>query len=438
MPALVVVGAQWGDEGKGKLVDYLTNGASWAVRFQGGNNAGHTLVVGGEVTKLHLIPSGILWPHVRCCIGAGVAIDPNVLCEELDKLSAAGIEVTADRLMLDRDAQLILLYHGVLDRAREEYRGASKIGTTGRGIGPSYEDRANRSGVRIAELADLPTLFERLTDIIELRNRYLKDVLKSSSVVEAKEVYTQLERARERLLPFMGNASLALDRALRAGDRIVFEGAQGTLLDIAHGTVPFVTATHTIAGSVATGAGLGPNRFEYVLGVAKAYCTRVGSGPFPTELEDATGNQLRERGGEFGTTTGRPRRCGWLDIFALKRAVRLNGLAGLAVTKLDVLSGLDTLKICTGYRLDGQELDDVPALLPELEGVEGVYEELPGWSVDLSGARSWADLPNAAQNYLERVAELTGCPIALVSVGAERESTIVASGGDFLKPYLVG
>lgn len=436
MPSLVVVGAQWGDEGKGKLVDYLTTDADWVVRFQGGNNAGHTLVVDGVTYKLHLIPSGILHVHGRCAIGAGVVVDPDVFLAELAGLAEAGIPVTPNKLILDRDAHLILEYHRVLDQAREDARGGNRIGTTGRGIGPCYEDRATRTGVRMAELLALAELKDKLAENVDRSNRQLSGVLGSELSVSFESVWQTVQNAAEKLGPFIGNVSLEIAAALKAEQRVVFEGAQGTLLDQAHGTVPFVTSSSTIAGAATTGVGVGPKSIDYVLGVAKAYVTRVGAGPFPTELHDAVGDHLGTHGHEFGTTTGRKRRCGWFDTVAMKRAVRLNGIDSVAITKLDVLSGLDSIRICIKYILDGKELDDVPSLASELNRVEPVYIELEGWKEDLQGARKWHELPAAARLYLSTISEIIGCPVSIVSVSPERDSTIFSSSAAFVKNFV--
>lgn len=436
MPALVVVGAQWGDEGKGKLVDYLTSRAEYVVRFQGGNNAGHTLVVDGKKTKLSVTPSGILRPECVCLIGSGVVVNPEVLLTEIADLRAAGVKVSPERLIIDRDAHLILECHGQVDRAREAKKGENRIGTTGRGIGPAYEDRASRVGIRVGELLYPEALVAHLKEVCEEKNRYLEFVLESDQRVDFELERSRLERAARELSDYIGNVSLILDRAVKQNARIVFEGAQGTLLDQAHGTVPFVTSSHTIAGGVTTGCGVGPKVIDYVLGVAKAYTTRVGSGPFPTEESGPTGDLIRERGAEFGTVTGRPRRCGWFDAFALKRAVRLNGLDGVAVTKLDVLSGIDELKICVGYSLDGRKLEDVPSLASELSRIEPQYITLKGWSGDLSTVSKWHDLPAEAKLYLTAITEIIGCPAVIASVGAERNSTLFSSGATFVRNFV--
>lgn len=435
MSSLVVVGAQWGDEGKGKLVDYLTEKADVVVRFQGGNNAGHTLVVADKVFKMHLIPSGILHKNCVCTIAAGVVVDPQVMLTEINTLRAEGVEVNPQRLIIDRDAHIILPYHKLRDNARETSLGAGKIGTTGRGIGPAYEDRAERSGVRFAELTRLSELKPKLEIKTELANAYVKDVLKLDPQVSFDEVWQVIELAAKELLPFVGNVSKLVDEACIQDKKVVFEGAQGTFLDQIHGTIPFVTSSNTIAGAAATCTGVGPKRIQWVLGIAKAYTTRVGSGPFPTELNDEIGEWIRKQGNEFGTTTGRPRRCGWFDAFSMKRSVRLNGIDALAVTKLDILSGLEKIKVCINYRLDGVKLDDMPALSSELESVEPEYIELDGWQEDISQVKKWHDLPQTTRLYLTTIAEIIGCPVAVASVGPERESTIFSSGASFVKNF---
>jgi adenylosuccinate synthase len=436
MPSLVVVGAQWGDEGKGKLVDYLTSNCDWAVRYQGGNNAGHTLVVDGEKTKLTLIPSGILRADTRCVIGAGVVLNSGVLIEEMRTLSARGVSVSPERLILDSHAHLVLPYHIALDNGQEASKGKEKIGTTGRGIGPAYQDRAARHGVRLADLEDLRALKVRLQAHVEKVNLHLRHVLNFDEECSFEETWKVVEEAAEVLLPHVQNGSEIVDEALREGQRVVFEGAQGTLLDQSFGTVPFVTSSHTLAGAVTTGVGIGPKLIDHVVGIAKAYLTRVGSGPFPTELEDAQGDRMRENGAEFGTVTGRPRRCGWFDAVALRRAVRLNGIDSLVVTKLDVLSGFEKLKICVGYDLDGQKIKDIPPLLSAYERVSPRYIELEGWSEDISTVRKWHELPAAAQLYVGTISEIVGCPVTIVSVGPEREATIFSSKAEFVRSFV--
>lgn len=436
MPSLAVVGAQWGDEGKGKLVDYLTNRADFVVRYQGGNNAGHTLVVGGVTTKLSLVPSGILHPHTVGYIAAGVVVDPQVLCDEVDALGRAGTKVTSERLLIDRDAHIIMPYHRLIDQAREAKLGKEKIGTTGRGIGPAYEDRAKRNGVRFADLLSLDTLKPRLERNAIEANLYLKHVLESELTVDFNALWSDLERFTKRLTPYIANISLLLDQALEHQKKVVFEGAQGTLLDQVFGTVPFVTSSNTITGAVFTGCGIGPRRLDYVLGVAKAYSTRVGSGPFPTELKDSKGDLLREKGGEYGVVTRRPRRCGWFDAVAMRRAVRLNGIDSLAMTKLDVLSGFERIAICVNYKLNGQEVEDVPALAHELDQVEPQYIMLDGWSEDISQVRKWHHLPINTRLYLSTIAEILGVPVSIVSVGPDRDQTLFAKSASFVKNFV--
>jgi adenylosuccinate synthase len=435
MPSIVVTGAQWGDEGKGKLVDALARAAQVVVRFQGGHNAGHTLVVNGEKTKLQLTPCGILHPHTRCIIGAGVVASPRTLVNEFSILAGRGVPVTPERLIIDRDCNLVLDYHPLIDKAREERLGDSKIGTTGLGIGPAYEDKVGRRGVRYGDLRDLSALRERLEVAVEEKNLFLSHVLKSSLQVSFSSVWETISLAADKLLPFVGNGSHHIAQALSKGERVVFEGAQATLLDVSFGTVPFVTSSSTLAGSALIGCGLGPRALDHVLGVAKAYTTRVGSGPFPTELTNAIGDTIREKGGEFGTVTGRPRRCGWVDAFALRRAVRLNGYSSLAVMKLDVLSGIPRLKVCTGYRLGSENLEDFPDLTSELAQVEPVYVECEGWQDDLSGVRHLENLPQAAQKYIDLLQASVGCPISLISVGPEREASILTPEGRYLKQF---
>lgn len=438
MPSLVVIGAQWGDEGKGKVVDYLTSNADFVVRFQGGNNAGHTLVVDGKVTKLHLVPSGILRGHTRCLIGAGVVIDPVVFLQELEGLKKTGVNVSPERLTLDGNAHLILSYHSVVDRAREESKGSNKIGTTGRGIGPAYEDRASRIGVRLAELVALPELKEKIIQNVNEKNLVLRHVLGSSMQVDFDSIWADIERTARELCPYIGNVSLIVHEALKRGEKVVFEGAQGALLDQAFGTFPFVTSSSTIAGAALTGVGIGPSSIDYVLGVAKAYCTRVGSGPFPTEISGELGDQIRERGGEYGTTTGRPRRCGWFDCVAMRRAVRLNGAHSLVITKLDVLSGIEKIKVCISYTLDGKKIEDIPPLASDYARVVPIFIELDGWEESLHAISKWHQLPANARLYLSTLSEIIACPISVVSVGAERGLTLFSSGASFLKNFVTG
>jgi adenylosuccinate synthase len=436
MPSMVVIGAQWGDEGKGKLVDYLTTDAKWVVRFQGGNNAGHTLVVDGIKTKLSLIPSGVLRPHTRCVIAAGVVVDPTVLMNEIKGLEKAGIKITPEKLLIDRDASIIFSYHTEIDIAREENKGVNKIGTTGRGIGPAYEERASRTSIRFADLFDRSGLTAKIENNITHWNKYLKHVLVSERQISLEKDLQCASEIIEKLIPFVGNASLELDNALKRNEKVLFEGAQGTLLDQVFGTIPFVTSSNTLAGAVCTGCGLGPKRVNYVLGVAKAYSTRVGSGPYPTEIHDSVADVIREKGAEFGTITGRPRRCGWFDAVAMKRAVRLNGIDSLVITKLDVLNGIEKIKVCTAYILDGKEIDDLPSLATELDKVEARYIELPGWGDEILKARDFQDLPENAKKFLKTISELSECPVSIASIGAERESTIYTKDADFVRKFM--
>jgi adenylosuccinate synthase len=420
---VVVVGTQWGDEGKGKIVDWLTDNVDGVVRFQGGHNAGHTLVIQGRKTILRLIPSGILRPSVACYIGNGVVVSPTALLAEIDELSAAGVETTS-RLTISGNCPLILDYHVALDQAREAHRGEARIGTTGRGIGPAYEDKVARRAVRTQDLFDAARFGERVREALDLHNFVLVNYLMAARVEPQKVIDDTLCLA-ERLKPMISDVSYRLNAAMLAGHRLLFEGAQGTLLDVDHGTYPYVTSSNTVAGAAAAGAGVAPQRLDYVLGITKAYATRVGSGPFPTELLDATGDQLRNRGKEFGSVTGRPRRCGWFDGAALRRSVQLNGTTGLCITKLDVLDGLPTVRLCTGYRFGGTTTDILPFGADEVARCEPVYEDFPGWQDSTFGLREWNALPNNARRYLERLSEVVGVRLDLVSTGPEREQTIV-------------
>jgi len=420
---VVVVGTQWGDEGKGKIVDWLTEKADGVVRFQGGHNAGHTLVIHGKKTILRLIPSGILRPNVACYIGNGVVLSPPALLGEIDELRAAGVEA-ASRLTISGNCPLILDYHVALDQAREAHRGESRIGTTGRGIGPAYEDKVARRAVRTQDLFDAARFAERVREALDLHNFVLVNYLKAPRV-EAQKVIDDTLRLAEHLKPMISDVSYRLNTAMTAGDRLLFEGAQGALLDVDHGTYPYVTSSNTVAGAAAAGAGVAPQRLDYVLGITKAYATRVGSGPFPTELLDATGEQLRSKGKEFGSVTGRPRRCGWFDGAALRRSVQLNGTTGLCITKLDVLDGLPTVSLCTGYRFDGTTIDILPFAADEVARCEPVYEEFPGWQDSTFGVRDWKALPTNARRYLERLSEVAGVRLDLISTGPDREQTIV-------------
>lgn len=436
MPTLIIVGAQFGDEGKGKLVDFLTAKANWVVRFHGGNNAGHTLVVNGVKTKLNLVPSGILRAESKCLIGGGVVVDPTVLLGEINALKANGISIDKTRLFIDRAASLVLPYHIAVDQAREIAKGDAKIGTTGRGIGPCYEDRAARCAVRVADLTNLAALKERVAGIVKERNLYLRSVLSSQTQISEDQTSAVLELAAKEILPFACNGSSVINKAISDQERIVFEGAQGTFLDPTFGTVPFVTSSSTLAGAVCTGCGVGAKHIGHVLAVSKAYATRVGSGPFLTELTDALGDKIRERGAEFGTVTGRPRRCGWLDLVLLKRSLELNGADSLAITKLDVLSGIEKIKVGVGYQLDGAEIEDMPASPSDAARVVVRYQEFAGWTENLEGISERAQLPKNAQIYLDFIERKMKIKISLVSVAAERNSTIVAQDISGLSAFL--
>ena len=420
---VVVVGTQWGDEGKGKVVDLLTERAQAVVRFQGGHNAGHTLVIDGEKTVLHLIPSGILRDGVRCLIGNGVVVAPGALVEEIDMLEARGIPV-AERLRISASAPLILPVHVALDQARERARGNDAIGTTGRGIGPAYEDKVSRRGLRVGELLDAEAFAERLRGLLEYHNFALEHYFKADPV-DFQATLDEALAHGERLRPMIEDTTELLYAELDAGHNLLFEGAQGMMLDIDHGTYPFVTSSNTTTGGAACGTGLGPLALDYVLGIVKAYATRVGGGPFPTELFDDVGKHLAEVGHEFGATTGRARRCGWLDMVALRRAVRVNSVSGLCMTKLDVLDGLETVKVCTAYRVGGEETTALPAGAEALASCEPVYEELPGWSGSTAGITSFEQLPEAARSYLKRIEELAGVPVDIISTGPDRDETII-------------
>jgi adenylosuccinate synthase len=420
---IVVVGAQWGDEGKGKVVDLLAEQSDWVVRYQGGNNAGHTLVVDGKKVVLHLVPSGILQPGCRCVIGNGVVVNPGVLLEELDELAALGHPVTPERLVLSTEAHMILPWHLALDRARESALGDRRIGTTGKGIGPAYEDKVARRGLRVAELFDRAALTARITELLPDTNRRLTEWY-GQPPIAVDEVVNALAPVAERLRPFARPATRMLYDAVKRGERILFEGAQGTFLDVDHGTYPFVTSSNTVAGSACAGAGVGPTAISRVFGIAKAYCTRVGAGPFPTELDNPLGEKIRAIGHEYGATTGRARRCGWFDVPLLRHAVMVNGMTELALTKLDVLSGLGPIEVATGYTLDGAPIDDVPAGAAALARVQPVYTTFEGWDADLSQVRAWSDLPPACRAYVEALEQLVGVPIPLIGVGPGRESVI--------------
>ena len=423
MSCVVVVGTQWGDEGKGKIVDLLTRHADVVVRFQGGNNAGHTLVVGQDKFILHLIPSGILHTKKQCLIGNGVVVDLEVLQQEILALQDRGIAVSPKNLGLSEKAHLILPYHKHLDLAREEQKGKASIGTTGRGIGPCYEDKVARIGIRVIDLLDPEAFAEKLKINLKEKNFIFKQFLKVPPIDPKKIIKTFLPLAKF-IRPYVTDVSIKIDQALTGNKNILFEGAQGTHLDIDHGTYPYVTSSNPVAGSVCPGAGIGPTRIQSVVGIVKAYSTRVGGGPFPTELTNEVGLALREKGGEYGATTGRPRRCGWLDAIMLRDSARLNGLTQLAITKLDVLTGQKKIKICTGYSYKNQILTSMPAQIKVLEACRPIYEEWEGWSENIDGIRKKENLPRATQNYLKRIEELVHIPIGIISVGPDREETL--------------
>ena len=424
MSTLIVVGVQWGDEGKGKVVDLLSREADIIVRFQGGNNAGHTLVVGGQKTIVRLIPSGVLHDGKVCVIGNGVVVDPEVLVEEIDTLQQQGRLSDPASLKISEIAHLIMPYHKAIDLARERLRGEGKIGTTGRGIGPTYEDKMARVGIRFVDLLDEGVFARKLEHNLEEKNVYLGTLLKEQPLAY-QQIFDQYRRLRDRLAPYVTNTSRYIHEAITAGQKVLFEGAQGTMLDVDHGTYPFVTSSNTIAGAVCTGAGIAPQQLHNVIGISKAYTTRVGSGPFPTEEHGPEGEKLRRDGGEFGTVTGRPRRCGWFDAVVVRTAALLSGLNAIALTKIDVLSGLSTLRVCTGYTYRGREYDEVPASAHTLEQVTPIYEELPGWTEPLTDIRSLDALPRNARLYVERLEELVNVPVKMISVGAGREETIL-------------
>ena len=421
MTNVAVIGAQWGDEGKGKVVDWLAERADVVVRFQGGHNAGHTLQVADETYKLSLLPSGVVRGTLSI-IGNGVVVDPWALMEEIERLRGQGVPVSPEMLRLAENAILILPFYGRVDQLREQRRGKGAIGTTGRGIGVAYEDKAGRRAIRVADLYDDATLREKVGHLLEHHNALLRGW--GAEEIAPEELIAGLEQVRRPLAPYVDCVWERLDALRRSGSRILFEGAQGILLDVDHGTYPFVTSSNTVAAAAAVGSGMGPGAVGYVLGIAKAYTTRVGGGPFPTELQNEVGARLAERGREFGTVTGRPRRCGWFDAAAVRQAVRLSGMDGIALTKLDVLDGLESLEVCTGYRIGDHLLTRLPASQAEQAAVEPVYERLEGWSESTAGATGWAQLPATAVKYVRRVEELIGCPVALLSTGPDREATV--------------
>lgn len=423
MANVVVVGAQWGDEGKGKLVDWLSEQADTVVRFQGGHNAGHTLVIGDKVYKLSLLPSGVVRPGKLAIIGNGVVLDPYALVAEVEKLQGQGVAISRENLRVADNVPLILSVHRELDALRESGASGTKIGTTKRGIGPAYEDKVGRRAIRLMDLAEPDSLMDKVERLLAHHNALRRGL--NLPEFSAKAVHEELSAIADRVLPYMDVVWKLLDEERRAGKRILFEGAQGALLDIDHGTYPFVTSSNTVAGQAATGSGMGPGQVGYVLGIAKAYTTRVGEGPFPTEQDNDIGNLIGERGHEFGTVTGRKRRCGWFDAVLVRQTVRTSGIHGIALTKLDILDGFKEIKVCVRYRLDGVEIDHLPASQSAQARVEPVYETIEGWDGTTAGARSWADLPAQAIKYVRRIEELIGAPVALVSTSPERQDTIL-------------
>jgi adenylosuccinate synthase len=423
MANVVVVGAQWGDEGKGKIVDWLSEQADTVVRFQGGHNAGHTLVIGGNVYKLSLLPSGVVREGKMAVIGNGVVLDPRALASEVERLQGQGVKISRDNLRIADNVALILSVHQELDALRENAATGTKIGTTKRGIGPAYEDKVGRRAIRLMDLADLDTLQDKIERLLAHHNALRRGL--GLDEFKASDIYAELVAVADKVLPYMDTVWQLLDEEHRSGKRILFEGAQGALLDIDHGTYPYVTSSNTVAGQAATGSGMGPGAIGYVLGIAKAYTTRVGGGPFPTELENEIGDLIGERGREFGTVTGRKRRCGWFDAVLVRQTVRTSGIDGIALTKLDILDGFKEIKVCVGYRLDGKELDHLPASQHQQARVEPIYETIEGWDGTTAGARSWADLPAQAIKYVRRIEELIGAPVALVSTSPERDDTIL-------------
>ncbi|MBB4041158.1 adenylosuccinate synthase [Microvirga flocculans] len=423
MANVVVVGAQWGDEGKGKIVDWLSEQADVVVRFQGGHNAGHTLVIGDKVYKLSLLPSGVVRPGKLSVIGNGVVLDPHALAGEVERLAEQGVSITRENLRVAENATLILSIHRELDALRESGSAGTKIGTTKRGIGPAYEDKVGRRAIRLMDLADLSALPEKIDRLLTHHNALRRGF--GLAEFEPKAIYEELASIAPKVLPYMDAVWRLLDEERRSGKRILFEGAQGALLDVDHGTYPFVTSSNTVAGQAATGSGLGPGGVGYVLGIAKAYTTRVGEGPFPTELFDETGELIGQKGKEFGVVTGRKRRCGWFDATLVRQTVRTSGIDGIALTKLDILDGFETIKIGVGYRLDGETIDYFPASQGAQARVEPIYEEIEGWSGSTAGARSWADLPAQAIKYVRRIEELIGAPVAVLSTSPERDDTIL-------------
>ena len=429
MANVVIVGAQWGDEGKGKIVDLLTQYADLVVRFQGGNNAGHTIVLKGEKFVVHLIPSGILYEGKKCIIGNGVVLDPAVLIQEIDEIKRRGYFRDDSQLMISEETHLILPYHRRVDVAREK---TFKIGTTGRGIGPAYEDKVARCGIRVVDLIDEKVFREKLEANLIQKNVYLTQVLKEKGF-EFSEIFDEYIQYKSRLEKYVKNTSLILHEEIEEGKHILFEGAQGAMLDLDHGTYPYVTASNTLAGNACAGSGIGPTMINRVIGVAKAYTTRVGEGPFPTELQDEIGEKIRQKGGEYGATTGRPRRCGWFDAVVVNHSIRLNGIWEMVITKLDVLNDFDTIKVCVGYRADGKIYYHVPSNLETLKRSEPIYEELEGWKTEIKGAKSFKDLPTKAKRYIKRIEKLIGTKTMMISVGSERDETV-----EVKNPFLKG
>ncbi|SHE51067.1 MULTISPECIES: adenylosuccinate synthase [Caloramator] len=426
MSALVVIGAQWGDEGKGKITDFLAEGADVVVRYQGGNNAGHTVEVLDKKYKLHLIPSGILYDTKLCVIGNGVVIDPMAFFEELNYLEGEGVNVSPEKLVVSDRAHVIMPYHKILDKLSEQKRGSKDIGTTGKGIGPCYTDKHERTGIRICDLLNKETLKEKLELNIAAKNKIIKEIY-GGEELNFNEVYSKYVEYGERLRPYVKDTSVILYDAIKANKKVLFEGAQGTLLDIDYGTYPYVTSSHPISGGVCIGAGIGPTMVSNAIGVCKAYTTRVGKGPFPTELFDEMGDYIREKGFEYGTTTGRARRCGWLDLVILKYAVRISGLTSLAITKLDTLANIDKIKVCVGYELDGNVIDYFPASLDDLDRCKPIYKEFDGWDSSVEKAKTFDDLHENAKKYLRFIEEYTDTRVSIVSVGPNRSQTIVVN-----------
>jgi len=424
MANVAIIGAQWGDEGKGKIVDLFTHDADIIVRFQGGNNAGHTLVVDGKKTVLHLVPSGALHPGKLCVIGNGVVVDPEVLLKEIAGLKQNGWLLDDASLRISEEAHLIMPYHKAIDQARERLRGEGMIGTTGRGIGPAYEDKVARIGIRFIDLLEEETFQEKLRRNIEEKNIYLKAILKEKAL-DFNKIHDRYSGYREKLKTYVIDTGLLLDREMRAGKRVLFEGAQGTLLDVDHGTYPFVTSSNTVAGGVSSGTGVGPRHIHQVIGISKAYTTRVGSGPFPTELHGSEGEILKREGIEFGATTGRPRRCGWFDAVAVRHAVRISGITGLALTKLDVLTGFKKIPMCVAYRYDGKVHEEFPASIRAMQSAQPILEEMDGWDTPLTAVRRFSDLPANAQKYVRRIEKILETEVILVSVGPDREQTVM-------------